>query len=92
MFCAVSKIAFVECVLCAFGQMLELALEVVSASGLCLAGGSRGAGGSHLCRWDHTESHGPDPGLAGHQEMRQAVGDTLSTGVVPEEERLRIRV
>lgn len=43
MFCAVSKMAFVERVLCAFGQMLELALEVVSASGLCLAGGSRGA-------------------------------------------------
>lgn len=42
-FCALSKMAFVECVLCAFGQMLELALGVVSASGVCLAGGSRGA-------------------------------------------------
>lgn len=37
------------------------------------------------------ESHGPDPGLAGRQEM-QAVGDTLNTGVVPEVEQLRIRV
>lgn len=54
--------------------------------------GGPGEQSGHLCRWDHTESHRPDPGLAGHQEMRQAVGDTLSTGVVPEEERLRIRV
>lgn len=43
MSCAVSKTASVECVLCALGQMMEMALEVVSACGVCLAGGSREA-------------------------------------------------
>lgn len=45
-----------------------------------------------LCRWDHAESHGLDPGWAGGQEMWQAGGDPLNTGVVPEAEHLPLRV
>lgn len=47
--CALSKKAWV----CAFVQMLELALEVVSA---WLGGPGEQSG--HLCRWDYAESHG----------------------------------
>lgn len=56
---------------------------------VCAWLGGPGEQSGHLCRWDHAESHRPDPDLAGCQEMRQAVGNTLSTGLVLEAEQLR---
>lgn len=46
--------------------------------GLCGAGGPGGEQSTLSCWWDCAESHGPDPGLAGHKETLQAVGDTRS--------------